>query len=86
MPAGMWYSSDYSDRLLQWDRDKHDALCEKHFGNRGQAWHQRSHDKIELFLQEYHGYSKVILMFVVQGKNVSNGYSYWVLGYAYREK
>jgi len=45
----------YSDRLLEADWDKHNRLCQKHFGDEAQWWHSRSPEKIEAFLRDYFG-------------------------------
>ena len=37
----------YTDRLIQWDSDKHDELCQRHFGNKGQYWDKRGPSEIE---------------------------------------
>lgn len=71
----------YSDRLLQWDFAKHDRLCEKHFGNKGQLWNNRSFDKIEAFLRDWHENPNLRLVGVMEGCNVSNGFPYWVFMY-----
>ena len=39
-------STIYSDRLTMWNWDKHNRLCEKHFGNKGQLWNYRDPKKI----------------------------------------
>ena len=68
----------YSDRLLQWDYDKHNELCKKHFGNEGQYWSGRGFDKIEAFLQDYYDLPKLELVGIMEGCNVSSGFPYWV--------
>ncbi|MHB8871602.1 MAG: hypothetical protein ACYC5G_04065 [Candidatus Doudnabacteria bacterium] len=69
----------YSDRLFQWDCKKHDDLCQKHFGNRGQYWDNRPIDKIESFLRDYYNKQDLVLVGKMEGCNVSNGYPYWIL-------
>lgn len=75
-------SSIYTDRLLQWDRDKHNRLCEKHFGDKGQYWNKRDPKKIEAFLSDWYD-KKVILVANIQYVNVSNGFPYWRLDFYY---
>lgn len=86
IPTGMKRGADYSDRLYQWDWKKYNTLCEKHFGDRGQWFSQRAPKKIEAFLREYHGFAILVLLYIVEGENLGNGYPYWVFGYAYVER
>ena len=71
----------YSDRLLRWDYDKHNRLCEKHFGNRGQYWDDRDPAKVEAFLQDYMDAPGLKLCSITEYCNPSNGYPYWRLDY-----
>lgn len=68
----------YSDRLFQWDSQKYNKLCKKHFGNEGQYFDGRSPSIIEKFLQDYYGNKNLKLILIEQGCNVSSGYPYWV--------
>ena len=68
----------YSDRLRQWDWDKHKELVKKHFGNEGQLWHNREFSKIEAFLRDFFDLPNLTLVGVMEGCNVSNGYPYWI--------
>lgn len=43
----------YTDRLYQWDHEKHDRLCKKHFGDTGQVWRYRDPEAIEAFLCDW---------------------------------
>lgn len=70
----------YSDRLWQWDHKKHDELCQKHFGNRGQYWDQRPAHQIQDFLCDYFG-EKVELCRVMEYCNVATGYPCWRFDY-----
>jgi hypothetical protein len=72
----------YTDRLLQWDYDKHNALCTKHFGNEGQWWDQREPADIEAFLRDWCNDADLILVKVVEYCNVSTGFPTWQLNYA----
>lgn len=48
----------YSDRMLDWDWDKYNALRQKHFGNKGQNWNcSLDPKKIKAFLEDYMGES-----------------------------
>jgi hypothetical protein len=68
----------YTDRLKQWDWDKYQRLCLKHFGNKSDHWHDRPADKIEAFLCDYTD-KKVVLIANIQYCNVANGYPVWCL-------
>lgn len=70
----------YTDRLLQWDWEKHNKLCRKHFGNEGQMWGNRDHKKIEAFLCDWTG-KRIVLVANIQYVNVSNGYPHWRLDF-----
>lgn len=70
----------YSDRLYQWDADKHNALCEKHFNSRGQYWNKRDPKTIEAFLCDYLG-ENIELCRVSEYCNPSNGYPCWRFDY-----
>jgi len=72
----------YSDRLLQWDFDKHDALCMKHFGNKGQYWNDRDPKKIQAFLRDWTDNQKLKLIFVMEYCNQSSGYPVWRFDYS----
>ncbi len=71
----------YSDRLLQWDYEKHNELCEKHFGNKGQYWDARHPEKIEAFLRDWVDDQNLKLIFVMEYCNVSSGYPCWRFDY-----
>jgi len=71
----------YTDRLLEWDWGKHDRLCMKHFGNKGQYWENRDPKDIQAWLRDYNDNQKLILTMVMQCCNVSSGYPIWVLFY-----
>lgn len=69
-------NSAYSDRLWQWDHKKHDELCQKHWGNRGQYWHERTPNEISAFLSDYFG-KKCVVTKIMLYENVSSGYPVW---------
>lgn len=71
----------YSDRLFQYDYEKHNILCKRHFGNDGQVWDNRSNEKIEAFLQDYFGNPKLELVGIMKGCNMSSGHPYWIFMY-----
>ena len=74
-------STVYSDRLLQQDYKKTRKLMQKHFGESGDYWNNRTHDKIEAFLREWLGKKKLRLILVMEYCNVSNGYPLWRFDY-----
>lgn len=69
----------YSDRLYQWDSEKYNELCKKHFGDKGQIWSGRSVETTEKFLAEYLDKESVKVIAMIEGCNVSNGYPYWCM-------
>ncbi len=74
-------STIYSDRLLDWDYKRHDELCVKHFGDKGQVWYSRDSKKIEAFLRDWTGDKKLKLIFVMEYCNQSSGYPLWRFDY-----
>ncbi|MCW8829982.1 MAG: hypothetical protein OQK32_00495 [Gammaproteobacteria bacterium] len=66
----------YSDRLYEWDSDKYNTLCEKHFGDRGQWWNTREAEKIEAFLSDYLG-RPVTLINIEKQENKATGFPVW---------
>lgn len=75
-------SGVYSDRLFQWDYEKHDNLCLNHFGDRGQYWDRRKPLDIQSFLRDYLGHPELILIKIDKHCNVSSGYPVWYFTYA----
>lgn len=71
----------YSDRLLQWDREKHDALCIKLFGNKGQYWNGRHPKLVEAFLCDWCKCPELELARIVEYCNAANGYPCWRFDY-----
>lgn len=74
----------WSDRLLTYAEDarsKHDDLCVKHFGNRGQYWDQREPQKIQEFLRDYFESTDLLLTKVVEHCNQATGYPCWQFFY-----
>ena len=71
----------YSDRLLQWDWDKHNRLCEKHFGNKGQLWDNRDPKLIEAFLRDWCEDPGLKLIFIMEYCNQASGYPCWRFDY-----
>lgn len=86
-PILQWRGSEvangtvYTDRLLQWDYDKHNRLCEKHFGNRGQHWDNRDPAKVEAFLQDYLNEPGLKLCSITEHCNQASGFPLWRLDY-----
>lgn len=74
-------STIYTDRLLQWDFSKHDELCLKHFGNKGQYWDNRTPAKIEAFLRDWCDTPGLELIAVTEYCNQATGYPTWRLDY-----
>jgi hypothetical protein len=75
-------STVYSDRLLQWDYEKHNKFCKKHFGNEGQFWGDRKPKDIEAFLQDYLDDKSVVLCRIEQHENHATGYPIWRFDYS----
>lgn len=71
----------YTDRLLQWGFDKHNALCQKHFGERSQYWADREPEKIQDFLRDYLGDPALVLVEVVEHCNQATGFPLWYLAF-----
>jgi len=71
----------YTDRIFQWDHKKHDTLCMKHFGDRGQYWYQRDTEKIEAFLRDYLDAPELVLCEVQEHCNQATGYPCWYFAY-----
>jgi len=72
----------YSDRLLQWDRNKFEECCMEVWGNQGQYFYEddRQPDEIERFLCKYFG-KKIKLTAIMEGCNFSSGYPIWTFFY-----
>lgn len=77
---GKGYGVVYSDRLFQWNSERYNKCCKSIWGNEGQHFHNRNPEDIESFLSLYYD-SKVKLVVVMEGCNVSNGYPYWIFFY-----
>jgi hypothetical protein len=74
--------SAYTDRLLQWDYDKHNELRRRHFGDVAQLrWGTDDPAKIEAFLRDFFDSPELRLVKVVEYCNVSNGYPCWRLDF-----
>lgn len=73
----------YSDRLLQWNYNKHNELCRKHFGDVAQLWDskERTPEKIQDFLREYLDKPDLVLCVVTEYCNQSTGFPYWRFDY-----
>jgi hypothetical protein len=76
--------SMYTDRLLQWDFDKHDKLCEKHFGDKGQYWNNRDPKKIEAFVRDWCEDQGLTFARLTEYCNHGNGFPVWLLSYVSR--
>lgn len=71
----------YSDRLLQWDYEKHNKLCKKHFGDEGQYWDKRDPKLIEEFLRDWTGKPNLRIIFIMEYCNQATGYPCWRFDY-----
>lgn len=71
----------YSDRLFQWDHEKHDRLCMKHFGDKGQYWDRRDTGAIQAFLRDYLDAPELVLCEVQEYCNQATGYPCWYFAY-----
>ena len=71
----------YTDRLYQWDYEKHNDLCKKHFGNQGQYWSDRKTELIEAFLRDYMDDQSIILCRIEKHQNQATGYPLWRFDY-----
>lgn len=71
----------YTDRLLQWDFSKYNALCERHFGDQGQVWERRSPKQIAAFLRDWYEDPELQLVAVIEYCNQASGYPTWRLDY-----
>lgn len=69
-------SYDYSDRLWQWDWNKADTVTKAIEG-----LDRRSPAFIQEFLRRYFDKPSLVLVHVMAGFNVGNGYPYQVYGY-----
>lgn len=70
----------YSDRLFQQNSLKFDTLSQEIFGNKGQYFSDRDHNKIEIFLSLYLE-EKIILCSITRYENLNTGYPYWRFDY-----
>jgi len=69
--------SVYSDRMDEWDPELCAKLKNKHFGNTGDYWDQRSPAAIESFLKDYFTAPNLILTKVIEHCNQATGYPVW---------
>lgn len=81
LPNSEVKSAVYTDRLLQWDYNLTRRLMEKHFGNSGDYWNNRSAADIQSFLRERLNAPDLVVCYVMECCNVSNGYPLWVIAY-----
>ncbi|TXG76186.1 hypothetical protein E6Q11_05135 [Candidatus Dojkabacteria bacterium] len=75
----------YSDRLIQWDYERYNEMCKRHFGNHAQAFYDRAPEKIQAFLRDYMNNQNVVLCRVEELENKSTGYPYWRFDYCMDE-
>ena len=74
----------YTDRFCQQDFARHDELCLKHFGNKGQHWHDRDPEKVQAFLCDWIS-REVVHVANIQYVNIGNGYPVWRLDFHDKE-
>lgn len=75
----------YTDRLWQWDHEKHDVLCLKHFGNKEQYLASRTPTQIEAFLRDYCNAPTLALARITEHCNQATGYPLWRFDYYLEE-
>jgi len=75
----------YSDRLFQFDHKKHDDLCMKHFGNKGQYWDKREPKEIQVFLRDFFNSPDLVLSMIMEYCNWSTGYPCWRFDYIHSQ-
>lgn len=71
----------YSDRLFQWNYEKYNTLCQKHFSDRSQYWSDRAPENIEAFLREYFDKPLLALQTIHEYTNNATSYPVWQFGY-----
>jgi hypothetical protein len=72
-----------SDRLLMADWDKHNELCQKHFGDKAQIWGGRKPELIEAFLRDYFDKPGLVLTKIMKMYNRSNAHPIWHFQYKF---
>ena len=71
------YCAEYSDRMLQWDREKFARCTQEIFGNQQQCFDDRKPKAIEKFLIKYFGHD-LKLVAIEKCCNISTGYPIWI--------
>ena len=72
----------YSDRLYQWDYKKYNRITNAIWDRPQQNFCGSSPKDIEKMLRLYYENDDIILYRIVEGCNPSNGFPYWVFGFA----
>jgi hypothetical protein len=67
----------YTDRMLQWDYERHNALANKHFGNEGQRWDIRPVEQVRDFLRDWVGDQSLEIVLIEEQCNQATGYPAW---------
>lgn len=75
----------YSDRLLEWDKDKFAQCSKEVWNNTGQTFYNRKPEEIEEFLKKYFE-KEVKLTAIKECCNVTTGYPIWIFYYEEKEK
>lgn len=76
------YSADYSDRMMEWDREKFASCTKEVFGNQKQYFDDRDPRDVEKFLIKYFGYD-LKLIAIEKCCNFSTCYPIWIFHYEY---
>ena len=74
------YSAEYSDRMLEWDREKFARCIQEIFRNQKTYFDDRNPKDIEKFLIKYFGH-KLKLVAIEKCCNISTGYPIWIFHY-----
>jgi len=69
--------ADYTDRLRQWDHEKHDRLYKKHLS--GKSWATASKSSVESFMRDYHDDQTIRLIVVQEHCNMATGFTLWCI-------
>ena len=74
------YSAEYSDRMMEWDREKFARCTEEVFHNQKQCFDNRKPKDVEKFLIKYFEYN-LKLVAIEKCCNFPTGYPIWIFHY-----
>lgn len=76
-------STNWTDRLSEWDYDKYERIAKEVFpvGSQPFSDHNCRGDLIQEFLRRYHDDPTIVLLRVIAYCNLSNGFPLWRLDY-----